>query len=49
MYLYTCINECNKQQRCDVTKVDEEEGVWCDFKLTENDRLLIGCIIIQFT
>ena len=27
-----------------MTKVDEEESVWCDVKLTENDRLLIGCI-----
>ena len=25
-------------------EVDEEESVWCDVKLTENDRLLIGCI-----
>ena len=27
-----------------MTNFDEEESVWCDVKLTENDRLLFGCI-----
>ena len=33
-----------QQKHRDMTKVDKEETVWCDVKLTENDRLLIGWI-----
>ena len=29
-----------------MAKVDEEESVWCDVKLTGNDIWLIGCIYI---
>ena len=43
MYLYTHVS-LNAPENRDMTNFDEEESVWCDVKLTENDRLLIGCI-----
>ena len=43
--VYTHVS-LNTTESRDMTKVDEEESVWCDVKLTENDRLLIDCIQI---
>ena len=41
--IYTHVS-LNATENRDMTNFDEEESVWCDVKLTENDRLLIGCI-----
>ena len=41
--IYTHVS-LNGAENRDMTQFDEEESVWCDVKLTENDRLLIGCI-----